>query len=70
MRLPGIGAYTAGAVGSIAFGWDVPLRDGNVERVFSRLTGCYESGSKLNRLAWDWAHEVLVQGEQAAGIKR
>ncbi|MCB0824893.1 MAG: A/G-specific adenine glycosylase [Armatimonadetes bacterium] len=60
--LPGIGAYTAGAVGSIAFGWDVPLVDGNVERVFARLTVCYESGSKLNRLAWDWAHGVLAKG--------
>jgi A/G-specific adenine glycosylase len=35
--LPGIGAYTAGAVASIAFGEAVPAVDGNVRRVFARL---------------------------------
>ncbi|MFO0601701.1 MAG: A/G-specific adenine glycosylase [Polyangiales bacterium] len=35
--LPGVGDYTAGAVGSIAFGLRVPLVDGNVERVLTRL---------------------------------
>jgi A/G-specific adenine glycosylase len=37
--LPGIGDYTAGAVGSIAFGLPVALVDGNVERVLTRLHG-------------------------------
>jgi len=36
--LPGIGAYTAGAVASIAFGRREAVVDGNVRRVFSRLT--------------------------------
>ena len=35
--LPGIGNYTAGAIGSIAFNLPVPAVDANVERVFSRL---------------------------------
>src|SRR3989449_9995811 len=35
--LPGIGPYTAGAVGSIAFGISVPAVDGNVTRVICRL---------------------------------
>ncbi len=35
--LPGIGPYTAGAVGSIAFGIPVPAVDGNVIRVIARL---------------------------------
>src|SRR5256712_5611444 len=35
--LPGIGPYTAGAVGSIAFGLPVPAVDGNVTRVIARL---------------------------------
>jgi A/G-specific adenine glycosylase len=35
--LPGIGAYTAGAVASIAFGVPVPAVDGNVRRVLSRV---------------------------------
>lgn len=36
--LPGIGAYTAGAIASIAFGIPVPAVDGNVLRVMARLT--------------------------------
>lgn len=35
--LPGIGAYTAGAVASIAFGLPEPAVDGNVLRVITRL---------------------------------
>lgn len=35
-RLPGIGAYTAAAVASIAFGEPVAVVDGNVERVLAR----------------------------------
>lgn len=37
--LPGIGAYTAGAIASIAFGEAVAVVDGNVERVLCRLAG-------------------------------
>jgi A/G-specific adenine glycosylase len=36
LALPGIGAYTAAAVASIAFGVAEPVLDGNVERVLSR----------------------------------
>lgn len=36
-KLPGIGAYTAGAIASIAFGLPAPAVDGNVLRVFTRL---------------------------------
>ena len=37
--LPGIGAYTAAAIASIAFGEPVAVVDGNVERVLCRLEG-------------------------------
>jgi A/G-specific adenine glycosylase len=37
IELPGIGAYTAAAVASIAFGERVAVVDGNVERVVARL---------------------------------
>lgn len=37
LSLPGIGPYTAGAVLSIAFNKPVPVLDGNLKRVFSRL---------------------------------
>ncbi|MBQ7319887.1 MAG: A/G-specific adenine glycosylase, partial [Clostridia bacterium] len=37
--LPGIGAYTAGAIASIAYGLPEPAVDGNVLRVITRLSG-------------------------------
>ncbi|HEY1161361.1 MAG TPA: A/G-specific adenine glycosylase [Terracidiphilus sp.] len=43
--LPGIGAYTAAAIASIAYGEVVPVVDGNVERVLCRLEG-WEFGSR------------------------
>ncbi|MBQ3133013.1 MAG: A/G-specific adenine glycosylase [Clostridia bacterium] len=38
LALSGIGEYTAGAIASIAYGLPVPAVDGNVLRVFARLT--------------------------------
>ena len=38
LALPGIGEYTAGAIGSIAFNLPTPAVDGNVLRVCARLT--------------------------------
>lgn len=37
LKLPGVGPYTAGAIASLAFGERVPIVDGNVSRVLSRL---------------------------------
>ena len=42
LTLPGIGEYTAGAIGSIAYGLPVPAVDGNVLRVITRLVESYE----------------------------
>lgn len=39
LSLKGIGEYTAGAIGSIAFGLPVAAVDGNVLRVITRITG-------------------------------
>ena len=41
-RLPGIGAYTSAAIASIAFGERVPAVDGNLLRIFSRMSCCGE----------------------------
>lgn len=41
LQLPGIGAYTAGAIASIAFHIPVAAVDGNVLRVAARLDGDY-----------------------------
>ncbi len=59
-KLPGIGRYTAGAISSIAFGQRAPVLDGNVIRVFARLTDLNTEVTqnavkmKLWTLAEDW----------------
>jgi len=46
LTLPGLGPYSAAALASIVFGEPVPAVDGNVFRVFTRLT---ELGSDISR---------------------
>ena len=60
-ELPGIGAYTAAAVASIAFGEAVPVLDGNVERVVSRLLAAPEDphGAAARRRLLAAAGELL-----------
>lgn len=59
LKLPGIGRYSAGAIASIAFDQPVPVVDGNVIRVLSRLTDLADdvtlssTQSKLWQLAAD-----------------
>ena len=63
LRLPGIGRYTAGAILSIAFGKDVPVVDGNVMRVLSRLfafSGDISLSSTQHRF-WELAGDLLPQ---------
>jgi A/G-specific adenine glycosylase len=63
--LPGVGAYTAGAVASIAFGLQEPSLDGNVLRVLTRLLalrGNPES-SRSRRLLEEAAREILEEGD-------
>ena len=54
-ELPGVGAYTAAAIASIAFGRAAAAVDGNVERVMARLYGVAEplpkSKTQLRALA-------------------
>lgn len=62
--LPGIGAYTAGAIASIAFGRDAPTLDGNLRRVLSRVFDVTEpTGSPAGeRRLWQLAAEQLPAG--------
>jgi A/G-specific adenine glycosylase len=46
LKLPGIGAYTAGAIASIAFQIPEPAVDGNVLRVMKRVAGSYDDITK------------------------
>lgn len=59
--IPGVGAYTAGAIASIAYNEPAALVDGNVERVFARLTLNEANGAALNKAAWDWAGAMIHQ---------
>ena len=61
LSLPGIGPYTAGAVGSLAFGKKEPILDGNVERLLIRLSNCQMStkDKKTKDFLWEMAKKIL-----------
>ncbi len=61
--LPGVGPYTAGAIGSIAFGLDLPVVDGNVERVFARW---YGHARPQKAWLWQTAGALLPVGKAGA----
>lgn len=63
--LPGVGPYTAGAIASIAFGERVPVVDGNVIRVLSRVFDVADNAdsSAGKRRLWHLA-EGLVPADR------
>ncbi len=65
LALPGIGRYTAGAIGSISFEQPEAVVDGNVARVFSRLFLIETplGASVTEKRLWQEA-EALVLGER------
>lgn len=65
LALPGIGSYTAGAIGSIAYEIPAPAVDGNVLRVLSRVLGSYDDILKQStkKKMEDLVSQVLVSGE-------
>lgn len=66
--LRGIGPYTAGAIASIAFDQPVPLVDGNVARVLSRLFAIEHDMKSTTgmRSAWEMAERVVPRDEPGA----
>ncbi len=62
LALPGVGPYTAGAIGSIALGLDLPVVDGNVERVLCRQLADPSPGVKA---LWAAASALVPSGEAA-----
>ena len=62
-ELPGIGAYTAGAIASLAFDKREPLVDGNVARVFARLFGIDEEirGASVVKRLWEIAWRLVPE---------
>jgi len=69
--LPGVGRYTAGAIGSIAFGREEPVVDGNVARVLSRIWAIeHPLGSSASSNAlWSHAGE-LVRGPRPGDLNQ
>jgi A/G-specific adenine glycosylase len=68
-RLEGVGAYTAGAIASIAFGRRAALVDGNVARVLARLFAVQDdvrSTRGRDRL-WRLAERLVAVGEGDPG---
>lgn len=59
--LPGVGAYTAGAVSSIAYGKRAPLVDGNVARVIARLDAIADplNSPAVQKRLWATAERML-----------
>lgn len=61
MALPGVGRYTAGAIASMAFGERVPVVDGNVIRVLSRVFDIAEctDDTRTRETLWQIAESLV-----------
>jgi A/G-specific adenine glycosylase len=64
-KLPGIGRYTAAAIGSIAFGLDEAAVDGNIRRVLSRYFDVQEPARSPEgeKNLWSIAQHSLPKGK-------
>jgi A/G-specific adenine glycosylase len=60
LEIKGIGPYTAGAVASIAWGEAVPVVDGNVARVLSRLFALEAEEGARSRDLWELAGSLVA----------
>ena len=60
LDLPGIGRYTASAIGSIAFGLPLPAVDGNILRVTMRVLQCGEAAGALNQAFMDLGATICL----------
>jgi A/G-specific adenine glycosylase len=65
LKLPGVGAYTAAAVASIAFDLPHAVLDGNVARVVSRLFASNASRKEFAKLA-----DALLDEKQPGGFNQ
>ena len=68
LSLPGVGRYTAGAVLSFAFGQSVPILDGNIIRVLSRIMAFHEPVNipSGNAALWEWAGNLTPEKKARA----
>jgi len=66
MKIDGIGKYTASAIASIAFNTCVPVVDGNVCRVLSRLKGIanhIKAPVFKDQIGWKLAEQIVQAGD-------
>ncbi|HTM48948.1 MAG TPA: A/G-specific adenine glycosylase [Bryobacteraceae bacterium] len=71
LELPGVGGYTAAAVGSIAFGICRPVIDGNVLRVIARLTAdSSDIGAPATRAAFETVAAGLLDRRDPGGFNQ
>jgi A/G-specific adenine glycosylase len=68
-KLEGVGAYTAGAVASIAFGRRAAVVDGNVTRVLARLFAIEQDvkAARGHARIWQLAEELVPDGDGDPG---
>lgn len=66
-QIKGIGAYTAGAIASLAFGERTPMVDGNVIRVICRLFAIEEDTKKTATQKRIWQQAGALLPERNAG---
>ena len=68
LALPGIGPYSAGAIGSMGFGRREPIVDGNVARVLLRLHGHKVAADARPGSKWLWsrAREYIEEARDPA----
>ena len=71
LALPGIGRYTAGAICSIAFNQPVPILDGNVIRVLTRIFGIAENPKEkqTNARLWQLAEELVTHASRLGSVR-
>ena len=65
-KLPGIGAYTAGAIASIVFHVRAPIVDGNVRRVLLRVHGLDVPAEDAEPAAWAEAAAIAQSARRIA----
>lgn len=72
LALPGIGRYTAGAISSIAFNQSMPILDGNVIRVLTRIFGIEKDPREreTNRLLWRLAEELVTHAKAQSSQRK
>ena len=69
LKLPGVGAYTAGAVLSQAYGLPEAILDGNVKRVLARLLCVGEVDASCERAFWTLLNELVKRPAIASRIR-